>query len=243
MEVHHPHQPAHKKKWTGYLLEFLMLFLAVFLGFIAENIREHIVEKNRAKGLSAALITDLQKDSAQLTTLRNYRNIRVQEIDSFNILLNQPFSQADRVSFYRLAKKIQSNQDFTPATGTANELKSAGYLRYFIHSRLATFLAEYETIYIDCALDEKIEFNTLYERYHNALLKAIDAISLDSLFNYPQLIRGKGVSPISPENLSELKKVVVMIKYMNSVFIRPTGQFEKLKAKEIEIMQYLQQNF
>src|SRR5664279_3130728 len=56
MEVHkHPHHVTHKKKWGEYLLEFLMLFLAVFLGFIAENVREHIIEKDRAKQLSFSL--------------------------------------------------------------------------------------------------------------------------------------------------------------------------------------------
>ncbi len=29
MEVHHPHHPTHKKKWSEYLIEFLMLFAAV----------------------------------------------------------------------------------------------------------------------------------------------------------------------------------------------------------------------
>lgn len=41
MEVHHPHHPTHKKKWSEYIIEFVMLFTAVTLGFIAENIREH----------------------------------------------------------------------------------------------------------------------------------------------------------------------------------------------------------
>src|SRR3978361_1919770 len=35
----HPY-PAHQKKWTEYLLDFLMIFVAVFLGFIAESYRE-----------------------------------------------------------------------------------------------------------------------------------------------------------------------------------------------------------
>ena len=48
MEVHkHPHHVTHKKKWEEYILEFAMLFLAVFLGFIAENQREHYVDKKR----------------------------------------------------------------------------------------------------------------------------------------------------------------------------------------------------
>jgi hypothetical protein len=33
MEVHHPHHPTHKKKWSEYIIEFVMLFTAVTLGF------------------------------------------------------------------------------------------------------------------------------------------------------------------------------------------------------------------
>ena len=48
MEVH-AHTHTARKKWTHYLWEFLMLFLAVFCGFLAENIREHAVERHREK--------------------------------------------------------------------------------------------------------------------------------------------------------------------------------------------------
>ena len=37
MEVHDPHHPTHKKKWSENIIEFVMLFLAVSMGFIAEN--------------------------------------------------------------------------------------------------------------------------------------------------------------------------------------------------------------
>ena len=49
MEIHHPHHPTHKKKWSEYIIEFIMLFTAVTLGFFAENIREGITEKNKKK--------------------------------------------------------------------------------------------------------------------------------------------------------------------------------------------------
>ena len=208
MEVHkHPHEVTHKKKWGEYLLEFLMLFLAVFLGFIAENIREHIVENKRAKELSKALINDLQKDSAQISFLRDYRNTKLRVIDSFYNILDQPFSQIDRRTFYRLIKKMQSSQAFTPATGTANELKSAGYLRYFINTRLPSLLSEYETIYLDCAEDQKIEYDHLYVRFYNVMLRAIDPKSLDSLFNNFQNINGNGISAVKPEELSECREL------------------------------------
>ena len=51
MEVHH-HPHTSGKKWTHYFWEFLMLFLAVFCGFIAENFREHQIEKKEANNTS-----------------------------------------------------------------------------------------------------------------------------------------------------------------------------------------------
>ena len=62
MEVHHPHHPTHKKKWSEYLLEFFMLFLAVTLGFFAENLREHMTEKNKTKELLEVVAKDFEKD-------------------------------------------------------------------------------------------------------------------------------------------------------------------------------------
>ena len=47
MEVHHPHHPTHKKNWSEYIIEFVMLFAAVTLGFFAENVREHKIMNER----------------------------------------------------------------------------------------------------------------------------------------------------------------------------------------------------
>src|SRR3954453_1147352 len=67
MEVHkHPHHVTHKKKWGEYLLEFLMLFLAVFLGFVAENIREHAIEREREKELAVSFYDELKGDSSAI---------------------------------------------------------------------------------------------------------------------------------------------------------------------------------
>ena len=55
MEVHHPHHPTHKKKWSEYIIEFVMLFTAVTLGFFAENIIEGIAENQKKKELLIAV--------------------------------------------------------------------------------------------------------------------------------------------------------------------------------------------
>lgn len=66
MEVHHPHHPTHKKKWSEYILEFVMLFAAVTLGFFAENVREHQVIEHKIHQNLQSIVLDLKKDSILL---------------------------------------------------------------------------------------------------------------------------------------------------------------------------------
>jgi hypothetical protein len=63
MEVHHPHHPTHKKKWSEYIIEFVMLFAAVTLGFFAENVREHQIIEHKTDLNLQSIILDLKKDS------------------------------------------------------------------------------------------------------------------------------------------------------------------------------------
>src|ERR1700744_2603888 len=81
MEVHkHPHHVTHKKKWPEYLLEFGMLFLAVFLGFIAENIREGLLEHHRAKEYIASFYEDLQGDTAKVTGNMRFDGAKIEAL-------------------------------------------------------------------------------------------------------------------------------------------------------------------
>src|SRR6476469_3919739 len=90
MEVHHPHHPTHKKKWTEYLLEFFMLFLAVFLGFIAENIREHRAENNREIEYIKSLTADLTDDVQNLDSMIAFEQTGVKQLDTLINLLDNP---------------------------------------------------------------------------------------------------------------------------------------------------------
>src|SRR4051812_5156869 len=83
MEVHkHPHHVTHKKKWIEYLLEFFMLFLAVFLGFVAENIREHQVEKDRELEFIQSLTTDLGDDVKGLDAMIKFEHVAISKLDT-----------------------------------------------------------------------------------------------------------------------------------------------------------------
>src|SRR5438045_2691371 len=64
MEVHH-HPHVEKKNFKEYLLEGLMIFLAVTMGFIAENIREHFVDKAREQQYIQSFYEDLSSDEKE----------------------------------------------------------------------------------------------------------------------------------------------------------------------------------
>ena len=67
MEVHH--HSHHPKKWKEYITEFLMLFLAVTLGFLAENLREVYVEKERSHELISSFIRDVELNVVLMDSL------------------------------------------------------------------------------------------------------------------------------------------------------------------------------
>ena len=69
MEVHHPHHPTHKKKWSEYIIEFVMLFTAVTLGFFAENLREHTIIKERLAQNKIAILKDLKQDAITIDSI------------------------------------------------------------------------------------------------------------------------------------------------------------------------------
>ena len=81
MEVHHPHHPTHKKKWSEYIIEFVMLFAAVTLGFFAENVREHISEENKKKELLEVVSQDFIKDLEQLEYHENFTKEKLELSD------------------------------------------------------------------------------------------------------------------------------------------------------------------
>jgi len=140
MEVHkHPHHVTHKKKWGEYLLEFLMLFLAVFLGFVAENIREHNVEREREKELAVSFYNELKGDSSAFQIAIGNRQrkdaafnyVKRYFADSNLIVCSKTFSVNFFYTFATFSPSI-----FEPNDAILTQLKNSGSLRYFKNQEL-----------------------------------------------------------------------------------------------------------
>jgi hypothetical protein len=138
MEVHHSHHSTHKKKWTEYLLEFFMLFLAVFLGFIAENIREHIVENNREKQFMQSMIEDLEKDALMMENESKQVMLQSSGLDSLTKIIYE--GNLDRLQvrrMYQLQRKFLHPLHLKLINRTALQLTNSGGMR-LIRNRQVT---------------------------------------------------------------------------------------------------------
>jgi hypothetical protein len=131
MEVHsHTHTaslPDGKagKKWTHYFWEFLMLFLAVFCGFLAENFREHQVERHREKEYMASLYQDLKTDTINLSGLLKNKMNEVANYDSvFDIFRSKKYLHSGGLRLIRSRAVVDSIQSYKLAVSYLKSIQN-----------------------------------------------------------------------------------------------------------------------
>jgi len=239
----HPNSHRERKKWTHYFWEFLMLFLAITLGFLVENQREHYVEKQRARILVSSFITDLKKDTSLINWLQNFRvNQRRLRLDSFHVILNTPPEKIDKKIYYPLIYNVAEFYRFSQSTGTVNQLKNAGYLRYFNDSKFLNYISEYEFLVQELKGDETLEYHLHYDQLMQLIKQNADDEDLRKVYfenSYPE---GIGITPIEPKTLKSMKILLTELSWYNYQQMSNTLD-KQVKNKAIEIMNYLHEKY
>ena len=137
-----------------------MLFLAVTLGFFVDNQREHYIEKQRAKQLATSLTIDLENDIGRINSVIFARNTKKEKFDTLmGELEKPPGSQNDSLIFHITAENLLNRTNVVPNTGTYQQIKNSGSLRYF-ETGIAADLIRYEGILE--TLDRSLEFEDNY---------------------------------------------------------------------------------
>ena len=150
MEVHahthtsDPDMHRGRKKWTHYLWEFLMLFLAVFCGFLAENLREHYVEKRHEKQCMISLVKDLELDTSQLNRIQKFRLDRLADIDSLTIFFAASDPKVVTLNKYTLIRLLLGSINFFQNSGTLDQLKNSGGLRLIHNKNIVDSIEAYD---------------------------------------------------------------------------------------------------
>ena len=211
MEVHHhPHdsQQGHRRKWTHYLWEFLMLFLAVYLGFLVENLREHRIEHKRADNYIESFYEDLKTDTANLNRLIRSENRKAKRLGVYKSCYDSLMQGENPASFLEIIRATAFNSGFGPEQRTINQLFNAGGFRL-----LKTGDADSITSYIQrCKVIENFE-RTAYQQTQD---------NIRNLFN--QLIDFSANASLS-RNLLESPGLFVDSDSISVPYLRPATRY------------------
>lgn len=171
-----------------------MLFLAVFCGFLAENQREHYVEKQRAKELARALYSELFDDSVAIANKIQLRLGKENDID----YLSSYFKDSSLTSLPREFYPIFTTgaylviiYQFEPKDGVLNQLRNSGSLRYFKSMALQKLFGDISVCINDVRARNEQEFLNFSNPIKSFLTKHYDFAWLDQLrteFNNRRLI-------------------------------------------------------
>ncbi|HEY9662299.1 MAG TPA: hypothetical protein V6C65_27920, partial [Allocoleopsis sp.] len=172
MEIHHHSRPGNR--WTHYAWEFIMLFLAVFCGFLAENIREHTVDHKRARQFASSLLNDLQEDSSALEIAIEAGRHKIAAIDSLVEQIERPRKEWQDTLIYRYEGLSGRVRPFVNNSGTYDQMKSSGSLRYF-DKTLSDLLNQYAVQASKTKAREDIQNDYAVRMLNPFILNVIDA--------------------------------------------------------------------
>ena len=148
MEVHHPHHPTHKKKWSEYIIEFVMLFTAVTLGFLAENLREHQIMSHRVEQNKITILKDLQADSVEISRVLAIEDSSINAFNRVNNILylakNNKISQNQLIdSIKKMPNLIAYSTTLYMNNSSFKNMQSSGLLSYVDEGEFKNTLAAY----------------------------------------------------------------------------------------------------
>ncbi|MFM6994906.1 MAG: hypothetical protein ACKOWO_07325 [Sediminibacterium sp.] len=167
MEVHH--HSHHPKKWKEYITEFLMLFLAVSLGFMAENIREHQIEKHREIAYLQNVHEDLKLDLKSMDTVLSQNNSRLALLDTFYFAIQN--NSATNEDAYYYIRNLVLRATFESSHVGLDQIKSAGGLRMVKNKEIVTGIQEYERMLESTSKMEVVREGTLEQaRFKMAII-------------------------------------------------------------------------
>jgi len=206
-EVHQHHQAVHKKKFKDYLSEFLMLFLAVTAGSIAENMRDKYTEHNRAIEFAGSLLSDLKQDTAALAAAISFSNYKINAVDQFYSLVEQPREKWNDTLVYIYAGAAVRVKPYERSSDTYEQMKASGSLRY-LKEKLTNQLDDYDVQGKRVETRESIDLKYCSEILIPFLVRIIDKRPLY------QLQDGKPVTYPLVFRKSDRETVDLWINYM-----------------------------
>ncbi len=245
MEVHkHPHHVTHTKKWFEYLLEFLMLFLAVYLGFVAENVREHRVEKERERQYIESMVADLQNDQEFLVQHIEHVKSGLSMTDSLIVLLNSPsLISSNTGQLYYFARLAPRLKPLAINNRTLEQLKNSGNFRLIRNISTSNKIMNYYEKLPLIHLLESIN-ETEFTEYKRVAARIFDSnVFLKMEDENGDIKRLVGNPPLRNLDNELLQELSAFSAYMHGTKKTVIKTDIDLKAEGSELVEYLKKEY
>ena len=243
MEVHkHPHHVTHKKKWTEYLLEFFMLFLAVFLGFVAENIREHGVERAREKEYMRSMLKDLAADRINLTKIIDNKTDKITLADSlFSFFESRQYIE-NAANIYFVGRRLMFLDFFTTTDGTLQQLKNAGGFRLIHKQPVIDSIQSYSYTYSNLKDLQDLEKAQVTD-YRNAASKIFDVFIFEKMVSGWDVVKPEGTPKLISYDKKDINEMLLKVHTTKVNRLYHIKMYHDLDAKAKNLMQLIKKEY
>lgn len=235
----------HKKKWNQYFFEFFMLFLAVSAGFMAENLREGQIEKEREKAFMQSMVEDLKADTAKITDMVYNNKITLVQMDSLIHMLRMPSHANYTGRMYYLARIVTVNTvRIELYDRTYEQMKSSGMLRLISDHSVSDSITKYyaDQPFLKQQLAMQLTKMTDYTQFAGNLFDA--AIFQDMLQRFPVEVLEPSGNPLLLTNDSGIiNEFIGRIHYFSAVTGINTTYSAERKEQTIRLIQLLQSKY
>jgi hypothetical protein len=232
MEVHHPQHPTHKKKWSEYIIEFVMLFAAVTLGFFAENVREHQIMSHRVEQNKITILKDLQADSINISSALAIEDSCIYTFNRLNNILY--LAKTNKINQNQLIDSIKKFDNLIAYSTTLyvnnssfKNMQSSGLLSYLDEGELKNTLASYYEVNfkgIEAANEFFDQVGTAFNNYLpigvGKLIRKNENFSKEYLTNSKEGYQDFMMSLNKTKNILQSDEFIYEVqKYYNWIFI------------------------
>ncbi|MBS1745965.1 MAG: hypothetical protein JST21_07325 [Bacteroidetes bacterium] len=247
MDVHH-HPNVEKKSFKEYFLEFIMIFLAVTLGFIAENIRETLVERDTAKKYVESFYEDLKADTARINDFADYDDAKLATLNNLNNCFATVSKNYKSTSCLLEIMKISTfNRVYKITDRTLNQLTNAGGFKFLKNEDADSILAyensfeEFQdfqsTVYQEAQDKVRTTFDQLVNFSANVQMFKPNGSRIDLNFN------SKDVTMPLLHDASLLNKYFNELLLYYRVTYNHRARLEELKEYQIRLINYFKNKY
>lgn len=240
--AHHLHHAPGKKIWH-YFYEFLMLFLAVFCGFLAENWREHYVERHREKEFINSIKTDLDDDIVQLDNQISLQKVSIEQLDSLITLLGNPIIKDSKTrQLYFFGRRASRSIYFTNNDRTIQQMKNSGGFRLIQNQAASNKIMDYYKLM--SVIQEQTERVYLEnEDYKRIAIKVFDPIIFRDMVVNEAIARLENDPPLLTYDQLTLKELAGTVQYLKGSRTTILSNIEILKEKAINLIEFLKKEY